>query len=208
MEMKTHHFFQAHYKCSVYAPPVTTTHIKPVIKFLSNSLSHVVVNHCDAHAQVNQRCRKWWYKNTRFRRARHSFVSDIKVSTCPAGVFGGLLTKLVRTRSTASSSVDGRQVDFRSKMQPVSWNCKHHFRIDLPLGESVQILFENAVERSRQTCLHENQEHRTIYVSPSSPFSVAVSWWATVGPTRGKSTSRVYLRKHTFHNKLHSLDFA
>jgi hypothetical protein len=37
-------------------------------------------------------------------------------------------------RSTASSSVDGRPVDIRLQMQPVSWNCKYHFRIDLPLG--------------------------------------------------------------------------
>jgi hypothetical protein len=48
-----------------------------------------------------------------------------------------------------------------------------------------QILCENAVERLRQTCLHENQEHRTIYVHHLPPFSLAVSWWTTVEPTRG-----------------------
>jgi hypothetical protein len=37
-----------------------------------------------------------------------------------------------------------------------------------------QILSENAAERSQQTCLHENQEHRTIYILHSSPFSLAV----------------------------------
>jgi hypothetical protein len=49
-----------------------------------------------------------------------------------------------------------------------------------------QILSENAVDRSRQTCLYELQEHRTIYVLHSSPFSLAVSCWTTVEPTRGK----------------------
>jgi hypothetical protein len=46
-------------------------------------------------------------------------------------------TRLVETCSTASSSVDGRPVDFRLQMQPVSWNCKYHYRTDLPLGGSV-----------------------------------------------------------------------
>jgi hypothetical protein len=31
-------FFQAHYKYSICAPPINITHIKPVIKFLPNSL--------------------------------------------------------------------------------------------------------------------------------------------------------------------------
>jgi hypothetical protein len=49
-----------------------------------------------------------------------------------------------------------------------------------------QILSENDVERSRRICLHENQEHRTVYVLHTSPFSLAVSWWMTVEPTLGK----------------------
>jgi hypothetical protein len=48
------------------------------------------------------------------------------------------------------------------------------------------ILSENAVERSQQTCLHENQEHKTIYVLHSSPFTLAVSWRTTVEPTLRK----------------------
>jgi hypothetical protein len=42
-----------------------------------------------------------------------------------------------------------------------------------------QILSENAVVRSRQTCLHENQEHRAPYPPhplTSSPFSWTASW--------------------------------
>jgi hypothetical protein len=41
------------------------------------------------------------------------------------------------TCSIASSSVERRPVNFRLQMQPVYWNCKYHFRIDLPLGVSV-----------------------------------------------------------------------
>jgi hypothetical protein len=70
--------------------------------------------------------------------------------------------KLVRTRSTASSSVDGRPIDFRLQMQPVSWNCKYHFRTYLPLGGSVPNVVRNAVECSRQTCLHANQEQNDL----------------------------------------------
>jgi hypothetical protein len=49
-----------------------------------------------------------------------------------------------------------------------------------------QILSENAIERSRQTCLHENQEQRTIYVLHLSPFFLAISWWTTAEPTLEK----------------------
>jgi hypothetical protein len=97
----------------------------------------------------------------------------------------GLLMKLVRTGSTASYSVDGRPVDFRWQMQPAFWNCKYHFRTDLPHGGSVP----NFVRKCRwtlTTSLHENQDHGTIYVLRSSPFSSAVSWWKTVEPTRRK----------------------
>jgi hypothetical protein len=49
-----------------------------------------------------------------------------------------------------------------------------------------QILSENTIERSRQACLDENQEHKMIYVLHLSPFSLAISWWTTVEPTQGK----------------------
>jgi hypothetical protein len=125
-------------------PTRNTTHIKTVIKFLPNSLWHVVVSHCDgccdARAQVNQRRWKWWYKNTILDETPQEEVTRGKIwgTWWPTHQSRGLLRKLTRTRSTAPSSVDGRPVDFRLQMQPVSWNCKYHFQIDLPLGGSVQ----------------------------------------------------------------------
>jgi hypothetical protein len=58
-----------------------------------------------------------------------------------------------------------------------------------------QFLSENAAERARQTCLHDNQEHRTIYVLHSSPFSLAVTWWTTVGNNVGKINFQSLLSK-------------
>jgi hypothetical protein len=66
----------------------------------------------------------------------YSCLRDTKFSASPVAGFPRAPTKLVETRSTASSSVDGRSVDFHLQMQSVSWNCKYHFRIDLPLGVS------------------------------------------------------------------------
>jgi hypothetical protein len=58
--------------------------------------------------------------------------------------FFGLCRKLVRTRSTSSSAVNGRPLDFCSHRHPVSVNCLYHTRMVLSIGGSFAYFAENA----------------------------------------------------------------
>jgi hypothetical protein len=77
----------------------------------------------------------WSHWQTFPQNSPYSFLRDTKFSACPVGGFPR--APYEAAPSTASSSVDRHPVNFRLQMQPVSWNCKYHFRCDLPLGGSV-----------------------------------------------------------------------
>jgi hypothetical protein len=131
-----------------------TTHIKPVIKFLPNSLQHVVVSHCDdccdARAQVSQRRWKWWYK------IRSLVKPHMKKSHGVRSRERGGLRFSSGFPAAASSFVDGRPVDIRLQMKPCLEIVNTTSEFAYHWAGLSQILIEDAGELSRQTCLHEN----------------------------------------------------
>jgi hypothetical protein len=58
--------------------------------------------------------------------------------------FFGLCRKLARTRSTSSSAVNGRPLDFCLHRHPVSVNCLYHARMVLCVGGSFAYFARNA----------------------------------------------------------------
>jgi hypothetical protein len=113
-----------------------------------------------------------------------------------------------RTRSTASCSVDGRPVDVRLQMQPVSWNYKYHFRIHLPLCES----FPDFVRKCRWMLTTDlfTWKPRTQNDLCSPLVAIFLSWLLVddSGTNAGKiNVENLPSKAHT-HNKIHSLVFA
>jgi hypothetical protein len=80
----------------------------------------------------------------RLRRTLHTVVFDVDSSLAAVAVdFFGLCRKLVRNRSTSSSAVYGRPLDFCLHRHPVSVNCLYHARIVLSVGGSFACFARN-----------------------------------------------------------------
>jgi hypothetical protein len=71
------------------------------------------------------------------------FDIDSFLAAVPVYLFG-LCRKLARTRSTSSSAVNGRPLDFCLHRHPVSVNCLYHARMVLSVGGSFAYFARNA----------------------------------------------------------------
>jgi hypothetical protein len=76
----------------------------------------------------------------------------------------GLCRKLARTRSTSSSAVNGRPLDFRLHRHPLSVNCLYHARMVLSVGRSFAWFTRNA-------CCTETKDLLVWYSNTQNDFS-------------------------------------
>jgi hypothetical protein len=135
------------------------------------SWSITVDGRCDARAQVNQRRWKWWYKNTFLDETHKKKSHGVR-----SGEPGGQRSLCGHAPLLLPLSTDVQSI-FVCKCNPCLEIVNTTSELPYHWVGLSQILSKNAVERTRQTCLHEHQEHRTIYVLHSSPFSLAGRQW-------------------------------
>jgi len=101
----------------------------------------------------------------RLRRTLHTVGFDIDSSLAAILVdFFRLCRKLARTRSTSSSAVNGRPLDFCWHRHPVSVNCLYHARMVLSVGGSFCVLCTKCTLHSnhRLTCVIFQQTKRLL----------------------------------------------
>ena len=80
------------------------------------------------------------------RRTLHTVVFDIDSSLAAVAVdFFGLYRKLTRTRSTSTSAVNGRPLDFCWQSHPLSINFLNHARMVFSVGGSFAYFARNAL---------------------------------------------------------------
>jgi len=83
--------------------------------------------------------------------------------------FFGISRKLSRTRSTSSSAVNGRPLDFCLHRHPFSVNCLYHARTVLSVGGSFAYFARNARCTVTTDLLCDIPTHKTSL--PELPFS-------------------------------------
>ena len=84
---------------------------------------------------------RYGFNTKRLCRTLHTVVFDIDSSLAAVPVdFFGLCRKRARTRSTSSSAVNGRTLDFCLHRHPVSVNCLYHAHMVLSVGRPFCVL--------------------------------------------------------------------
>ena len=105
-------------------------------------------------------------------RIPQTVVFDIDSSLAAVGVvFFRLCRKLARTRSTSSSAVNGRPLDFCLHRHPVSVNCLYHARMVLSIGGVLCVLCTKCTLHSNHRLIRVIFQHTKLLFPQERPFS-------------------------------------